>query len=84
MKVLGTSIAQVVLLHSYILSFAHLQEMLNPLMVQRLFDAIPEEDLALLLMNTSVSHPVDLLLTRILVPPLCIRPSVVSDLKAGT
>lgn len=53
-------------------------------MVQRLFDAIPEEDLALLLMNTSVSHPVDLLLTRILVPPLCIRPSVVSDLKAGT
>ena len=58
--------------------------MLNPLIVQRLFAAIPEEDLPLLLMNTSVSHPEDLLLTRILVPPLCIRPSVVSDLKAGT
>ncbi|XP_067928267.1 DNA-directed RNA polymerase III subunit RPC1-like [Watersipora subatra] len=60
------------------------QEMLNPLTVLRLFTAIPEEDLPLLLMNISVSHPQDLLLTRLLVPPLCIRPSVVSDLKSGT
>ncbi|ETE58464.1 hypothetical protein L345_15814, partial [Ophiophagus hannah] len=28
--------------------------------------------------------PSDLILTRLLVPPLCIRPSVISDLKSGT
>jgi len=61
-----------------------LQEMLNPLKVLTLFKAIPEHDIPLLLMNTSVSHPEDLILTRILVPPICIRPSVVSDIKSGT
>lgn len=30
------------------------------------------------------AHPKDLIFTRMLVPPVCIRPSVVSDLKAGT
>lgn len=29
-------------------------------------------------------HPVDLLTTRVPVPPVCIRPSVISELKAGT
>ena len=38
----------------------------------------------LLLLNSDITHPTDLLLTRILVPPLCIRPSVSSDFKAGT
>jgi len=42
------------------------------------------QDVPLLLMNSNVSHPRDLILTRILAPPLCIRPSVVSDLKSGT
>ena len=37
-----------------------------------------------MLMNPDLSHPKDLILTRILVPPLCIRPSVTSDFKAGT
>lgn len=32
----------------------------------------------------SVKHPADLLLTRIPVPPVCIRPSVVSKSRAGT
>lgn len=32
----------------------------------------------------SVKHPLDLLLTRLPVPPVCIRPSVVSDIRAGT
>lgn len=36
------------------------------------------------MMNPEVGSPKDLILTRILVPPICIRPSVVSDLKAGT
>lgn len=56
----------------------------NPLEVLRLLERIPEEDIPLLLMNPSYGRPKDLILTRILVPPLCIRPSVVSDLKSGT
>lgn len=35
-------------------------------------------------MNPESGKPADLILTRLLVPPLCIRPSVVSDLKSGT
>lgn len=35
-------------------------------------------------MNPNCATPVDLILTRIPVPPICIRPSVLSDLKAGT
>jgi DNA-directed RNA polymerase III subunit RPC1 len=35
-------------------------------------------------MNPAHSHPKDMILTRIPVPPVCIRPSVVSELKAGT
>lgn len=35
-------------------------------------------------MNSVRSRPEDLILTRILVPPVCIRPSIISDLKAGT
>lgn len=59
-------------------------EILNPLKVQQLFKNIPDEDIPLLLMNPDLAHPKDLILTRILVPPLCIRPSVASDFKAGT
>lgn len=36
------------------------------------------------MMNADDSHPVNLLLTRIPVPPVCIRPSVVSDGKSGS
>lgn len=53
-------------------------------MVLNLFKRIPQEDVPLLLMNPEAGTPADLLLTRLLVPPLCIRPSVVSDLKSGT
>ncbi|XP_062605530.1 DNA-directed RNA polymerase III subunit RPC1-like, partial [Saccostrea cucullata] len=60
------------------------QEVLNPIRVQKLFQLIPEEEIPLLMMNPEVGSPKDLILTRILVPPICIRPSVVSDLKAGT
>lgn len=31
-----------------------------------------------------MKHPVNLLTKKIPVPPVCIRPSVVSELKAGT
>ena len=35
-------------------------------------------------MDDEASKPSFMILTRIPVPPLCIRPSVVSDLKSGT
>ncbi|XP_032666413.1 DNA-directed RNA polymerase III subunit RPC1 [Odontomachus brunneus] len=57
---------------------------LNPLQVRVLLERIPMDDIPLLLMNRERSLPQDLLLTRIPVPPICIRPSVSSDLKAGT
>ncbi|XP_048419559.1 DNA-directed RNA polymerase III subunit RPC1 isoform X1 [Stegostoma tigrinum] len=60
------------------------QENLNPLVVLNMFKRIPSEDIPLLLMNLEAGKPADLVLTRLLVPPLCIRPSVVSDLKSGT
>uniref|UniRef100_A0A8C1VDU1 DNA-directed RNA polymerase subunit n=1 Tax=Cyprinus carpio TaxID=7962 RepID=A0A8C1VDU1_CYPCA len=60
------------------------QENLNPLVALNLFRRIPNEDVPLLLMNPESGKPADLILTRLLVPPLCIRPSVVSDLKSGT
>ncbi|XP_042192561.1 DNA-directed RNA polymerase III subunit RPC1 isoform X1 [Callorhinchus milii] len=60
------------------------QENLSPLIVLNIFKRIPSEDVPLLLMNLDAGKPADLILTRLLVPPLCIRPSVVSDLKSGT
>lgn len=60
------------------------QEDLTPLVVQDLFSRIPDEDIPLLMMNRDVGKPVDMILTRLLVPPLCIRPSVINDLKSGT
>ncbi|KAK2152800.1 hypothetical protein LSH36_317g01042 [Paralvinella palmiformis] len=60
------------------------QEILNPLIVLNLFKRISEEDIPLLLMDPEAGRPENLILTRILVPPLCIRPSVISDLKSGT
>ncbi|XP_035735078.1 DNA-directed RNA polymerase III subunit RPC1-like isoform X1 [Vespa mandarinia] len=57
---------------------------LNPLEVQGILERIPANDIPLLLMNYEYALPKDLILTRIPVPPICIRPSVVSDLKAGT
>jgi DNA-directed RNA polymerase III subunit RPC1 len=61
-----------------------LAHIFNPLEVLHLLERIPEEDIPLLVMNASCGRPKDLILTRIPVPPLCIRPSVVSDLKSGT
>ncbi|XP_065889671.1 DNA-directed RNA polymerase III subunit RPC1-like [Dysidea avara] len=59
------------------------QEVLNPLQVMELFKAIPDSQVPLLGM-ASGTHPADLLVTRLLVPPACIRPSVVSETQAGT
>ncbi|XP_069936276.1 DNA-directed RNA polymerase III subunit RPC1 [Cherax quadricarinatus] len=59
-------------------------EFLNPSQVLDLFERIPLADLPLLCMDQQFSHPKDLILTRLLVPPNCIRPSVISELKSGT
>nr|XP_023022188.1 DNA-directed RNA polymerase III subunit RPC1 [Leptinotarsa decemlineata] len=63
---------------------APIPEILTPIDVLKLFERIPENDIALLAMDTKRSRPKDLILTRMLVPPVSIRPSVVSELKAGT
>lgn len=57
---------------------------LNPLEVLRLLEQIPDEDIPFLVMNPNCGRPKDLILTRIPVPPISIRPSVVSELKSGT
>ncbi|XP_071952923.1 DNA-directed RNA polymerase III subunit RPC1-like [Antedon mediterranea] len=60
------------------------QESLHPLAVLNLFKHISDEDIPLLVMDSGNSRPQDLILTRLLVPPICIRPSVITDLKSGT
>lgn len=61
-----------------------LADILNPLVVLHLLERIPDEDIQFLVMNPEHGHPKDMILTRVPVPPVCIRPSVVSDLKSGT
>ncbi|EGT44704.1 hypothetical protein CAEBREN_28388 [Caenorhabditis brenneri] len=59
--------------------------LLNPLFVQKLFANIKEADIPVLMVRSGEEkHPNDLLLTRMPVPPVCIRPSVVSEVKSGT
>ena len=56
----------------------------NPLEVLTLLERIPESDMPYLLMDSESARPADMIVTRIACPPICIRPSVVSDLKSGT
>ncbi|XP_025836904.1 DNA-directed RNA polymerase III subunit RPC1 [Agrilus planipennis] len=67
-----------------VLSSATITQVLTPIDVLNLFQRIPEEDIPLLAMDAKRAHPKDLIFTRMLVPPVCIRPSVASDIKAGT
>jgi DNA-directed RNA polymerase III subunit RPC1 len=52
-------------------------ELLDPIMVLDLFRRIPDRDIPFLLISNA--RPEDLILTRLPVPPSCIRPSVVND-----
>lgn len=56
----------------------------NPLQVLDLFKRIPKSDVPLLGMTSENSDPSNLIVTRVFVPPVCIRPSVVSEIKSGT
>lgn len=63
---------------------AKAHEDLSPLVVQQLFQAIPDQDCDLLWVNANGGRPEKLLLNSILVPPVCIRPSVVMDGGTGS
>lgn len=57
---------------------------LTPLKVLELFEKIPDQDVYFLNMNPSFVRPKDLIITQILVPPVCIRPTVeLSDGKTN-
>ena len=56
-------------------------ELLDPVKVKLLFESIKDEDLPFLLMKKF--RPEDLVISRICVPPACIRPSVINDLDAS-
>jgi DNA-directed RNA polymerase III subunit RPC1 len=51
-------------------------EELNPLIALNLFEKMITEDVELLDMKNGISHPKNLILKHIPVPPVCIRPSV--------
>ncbi|XP_047127085.1 DNA-directed RNA polymerase III subunit RPC1 isoform X1 [Hydra vulgaris] len=57
---------------------------LNPLKVFHIFQNITDEDCYLLGMVPASGRPEDLIITRVPVPPACIRPSVISELQAGS
>lgn len=70
-------------LASFISPSALVQE-LNPVEVLKMFKNIPRTDISLVGMTGSTSDPSNLIVTRVYVPPPCIRPSVVSEIKSGT
>eukprot|EP00817_Percolomonadidae_sp_ATCC50343_P006629 CAMPEP_0117424698 /NCGR_PEP_ID=MMETSP0758-20121206/5075_1 /TAXON_ID=63605 /ORGANISM="Percolomonas cosmopolitus, Strain AE-1 (ATCC 50343)" /LENGTH=1147 /DNA_ID=CAMNT_0005208653 /DNA_START=283 /DNA_END=3722 /DNA_ORIENTATION=+ len=52
---------------------------ITPLTALRLFEHIPDVDVELFDMDPLITRPEQLIMTRILVPPNCIRPTVPSD-----
>lgn len=52
------------------------QEDINPLRALDIFERISDEDCEVLDMNPQLSRPENLVATHLLVPPVCIRPSV--------
>lgn len=60
------------------------QEDLSPLRVLELFRAIQEEDMDVLWADPEQGRPENLILTHMLVPPVCIRPSVAMEGGGGS
>eukprot|EP00644_Phytophthora_capsici_P003800 jgi/Phyca11/108224/e_gw1.15.640.1 len=60
------------------------QEDLSPLVVQQLFKDIPDQDCELLWVDADGGRPENLILSSVLVPPVCIRPSVAMDGGTGS
>ncbi|CAK4179374.1 unnamed protein product [Aphanomyces euteiches] len=63
---------------------AKAQEDLSPVVVQELFERIPDQDCDLLWLNSYAGRPEKLVLNALLVPPVCIRPSVAMDAGSGS
>ena len=60
-------------------------ELLDPETVLNLFKRISKEDYGFVMVrNDKFMNPSDLIVTRIAVPPSCIRPSVVTDFRSGS
>jgi DNA-directed RNA polymerase III subunit RPC1 len=57
-------------------------ELLDPIRVKMLFSQIPDDELPFHLIQQF--RPEDMIVTRVVVPPACIRPSVINDLDAST
>jgi DNA-directed RNA polymerase III subunit RPC1 len=57
---------------------------LNPLRVQALFRAVLDDDVLFLNMDGVNARPEQLLVSTLLVPPVCIRPSVLMDASVGS
>lgn len=57
---------------------------LNPLRVQQLLRNVLDEDVLFLNMDTQHARPEQLLVSTLLVPPVCIRPSVLMDASVGS
>ncbi|TYZ65031.1 hypothetical protein PybrP1_003004 [[Pythium] brassicae (nom. inval.)] len=63
---------------------AKAQEDLSPLQVLELFQQIPDQDCELLWVDADGGRPEKLILSAVLVPPVCIRPSVAMDGGTGS
>eukprot|EP01103_Thecamoeba_quadrilineata_P014630 TRINITY_DN43_c1_g1_i1.p1 TRINITY_DN43_c1_g1~~TRINITY_DN43_c1_g1_i1.p1 ORF type:complete len:1495 (-),score=281.45 TRINITY_DN43_c1_g1_i1:137-4342(-) len=63
---------------------AKAQDDLNPLRTLNLFERIISEDVELFDMDPTQVRPESLLVTSVLVPPVCIRPSVMMSAEQGT
>jgi len=63
---------------------AKAQEDLSPIVVKELFERISDQDCDLLWVNCDVGRPEKLILDSVLVPPVCIRPSVAMDVGRGS
>lgn len=59
-------------------------EDLSPMRVQALFAAMSNDDCELLGLDPATSRPESLVLARLLVPPVCLRPSVTMDASQGS
>lgn len=52
---------------------------INPLRCLDLFSKISDEDVELLNMDPELNRPENMVMTHMIVPPVCIRPSVPTD-----
>ncbi|KAL6060056.1 DNA-directed RNA polymerase subunit [Balamuthia mandrillaris] len=57
---------------------------LNPLRALHIFSRVLDEDLELIDIHPDISRPEDMILQYLLVPPVCIRPSVAMDASQGS